>query len=127
MSFFDELKLSILLMVREKKKIFYVLLIFLISILSLLILNFNDNVGELMLKYLNNNIGFRTVNVMQRSNYVENSGEESLLKDVNEIANMEHVIDVYQSDYREVVIRKSDFESDKLDGTITLKLANKNQ
>ena len=54
MSFFDELKLSILLMVREKKKIFYVLLIFLISILSLLILNFNDNVGELMLKYLNN-------------------------------------------------------------------------
>ena len=100
MSFFDELKLSILLMVREKKKIFYVLLIFLISILSLLILNFNDNVGELMLKYLNNNIGFRTVNVMQRSNYVENSGEESLIKDVNEIANMEHVIDVYQSDYR---------------------------
>lgn len=123
MSFFDELKLSILLMVREKKKIFYVLLIFLISILSLLILNFNDNVGELMLKYLNNNIGFRTVNVMQRSNYVENGGEESLLKDVNEIANMEHVIDVYQSDYREVVIRKSDFESDKLDGTITLKRA----
>lgn len=123
MSFFDELKLSILLMVREKKKIFYVLLIFLISILSLLILNFNDNVGELMLKYLNNNIGFRTVNVMQRSNYVENSGEESLLKDVNEIANMEHVIDVYQSDYREVVIRKSDFENDKLDGTITLKRA----
>ncbi|MDY5873461.1 MAG: FtsX-like permease family protein [Bacilli bacterium] len=123
MSFFEELKLSILLMVREKKKIFYVLLIFLISILSLLILNFNDNVGELMLKYLNNNIGFRTVNVMQRSNYVENSGEESLLKDVNEIANMEHVIDVYQSDYREVVIRKSDFESDKLDGTITLKRA----
>lgn len=123
MSFFDELKLSILLMVREKKKIFYVLLIFLISILSLLILNFNDNVGELMLKYLNNNIGFRTVNVMQRSNYVENSGEESLLKDVNEIANMEHVIDAYQSDYREVVIRKSDFESDKLDGTITLKRA----
>lgn len=123
MSFFDELKLSILLMVREKKKIFYVLLIFLISILSLLILNFNDNVGELMLKYLNNNIGFRTVNVMQRSNYVENSGEESLLKDVNEIANMEHVIDVYQSDYREVVIRQSDFENDKLDGTITLKRA----
>lgn len=123
MSFFDELKLSILLMVREKKKIFYVLLIFLISILSLLILNFNDNVGELMLKYLNNNIGFRTVNVMQRSNYVENNGEESLLKDVNEIANMEHVIDVYQSDYREVVIRKSDFENDKLDGTITLKRA----
>lgn len=123
MSFFDELKLSILLMVREKKKIFYVLLIFLISILSLLILNFNDNVGELMLKYLNNNIGFRTVNVMQRSNYVENSGEESLLKDVNEIANMEHVIDVYQSDYREVVISKSDFENDKLDGTITLKRA----
>lgn len=123
MSFFDELKLSILLMVREKEKIFYVLLIFLISILSLLILNFNDNVGELMLKYLNNNIGFRTVNVMQRSNYVENGGEESLLKDVNEIANMEHVIDVYQSDYREVVIRKSDFESDKLDGTITLKRA----
>ena len=123
MSFFEELKLSILLMVREKKKIFYVLLIFLISILSLLILNFNDNVGELMLKYLNNNIGFRTVNVMQRSNYVENSGEESLLKDVNEIANMEHVIDVYQSDYREVVIRKSDFENDKLDGTITLKRA----
>ena len=123
MSFFDELKLSILLMVREKKKIFYILLIFLISILSLLILNFNDNVGELMLKYLNNNIGFRTVNVMQRSNYVENGGEESLLKDVNEIANMEHVIDVYQSDYREVVIRKSDFESDKLDGTITLKRA----
>lgn len=123
MSFFEELKLSILLMVREKKKIFYVLLIFLISILSLLILNFNDNVGDLMLKYLNNNIGFRTVNVMQRSNYVENSGEESLLKDVNEIANMEHVIDVYQSDYREVVIRKSDFENDKLDGTITLKRA----
>ncbi len=123
MSFFDELKLSILLMVREKKKIFYVLLIFLISILSLLILNFNDNVGDLMLKYLNNNIGFRTVNVMQRSNYVENSGEESLLKDVNEIANMEHVIDVYQSDYREVVIRQSDFENDKLDGTITLKRA----
>ena len=123
MSFFDELKLSILLMVREKKKIFYVLLIFLISILSLLNLNFNDNVGKLMLKYLNNNIGFRTVNVMQRSNYVENSGEESLLKDVNEIANMEHVIDVYQSDYREVVIRKSDFENDKLDGTITLKRA----
>lgn len=123
MSFFDELKLSILLMVREKKKIFYVLLIFLISILSLLILNFNDNVGELMLKYLNNNIGFRTVNVMQRSNYVENSGEESLLKDVNEIANMEHVIDAYQSDYREVVIRQSDFENDKLDGTITLKRA----
>lgn len=123
MSFFDELKLSILLMVREKKKIFYVLLIFLISILSLLILNFNDNVGELMLKYLNNNIGFRTVNVMQRSNYVENSGEESLLKDVNEIANMEHVIDVYQSDYREVVIRQSDFENYKLDGTITLKRA----
>ena len=50
MSFFDELKLSILLMVREKKKIFYVLLIFLISILSLLILNFNDNVGEFMLR-----------------------------------------------------------------------------
>lgn len=123
MSFFDELKLSILLMVREKKKIFYVLLIFLISILSLLILNFNDNVRDLMLKYLNNNIGFRTVNVMQRSNYVENSGEESLLKDVNEIANMEHVIDVYQSDYREVVIRQSDFENDKLDGTITLKRA----
>lgn len=123
MSFFDELKLSILLMVREKKKIFYVLLIFLISILSLLILNFNDNVGDLMLKYLNNNIGFRTVNVMQRSNYVENSGEESLIKDVNEIANMEHVIDVYQSDYREVVIRQSDFENDKLDGTITLKRA----
>lgn len=123
MSFFDELKLSILLMVREKKKIFYVLLIFLISILSLLILNFNDNVGELMLKYLNNNIGFRTVNVMQRSNYVENSGEESLLKDVNEIANMEHVIDAYQSAYREVVIRQSDFENDKLDGTITLKRA----
>lgn len=123
MSFFDELKLSILLMVREKKKIFYVLLIFLISILSLLILNFNDNVGELMLKYLNNNIGFRTVNVMQRSNYVENGGEESLLKDVNEIANMEHVIDAYQSDYREVVIRQSDFENDKLDGTITLKRA----
>ena len=123
MSFFDELKLSILLMVREKKKIFYVLFIFLISILSLLILNFNDNVRDLMLKYLNNNIGFRTVNVMQRSNYVENSGEESLLKDVNEIANMEHVIDVYQSDYREVVIRQSDFENDKLDGTITLKRA----
>ena len=123
MSFFDELKLSILLMVREKKKIFYVLLIFLISILSLLILNFNDNVGDLMLKYLNNNIGFRTVNVMQRSNYVENSGEESLLKDVNEIANMEHVIDAYQSAYREVVIRQSDFENDKLDGTITLKRA----
>lgn len=123
MSFFDELKLSILLMVREKKKIFYVLLIFLISILSLLILNFNDNVGDLMLKYLNNNIGFRTVNVMQRSNYVENSGEESLIKDVNEIANMEHVIDAYQSAYREVVIRQSDFENDKLDGTITLKRA----
>lgn len=123
MNFFDELKLSILLIVREKKKIFYVLLIFLISILSLLILNFNDNVGDLMLKYLNNNIGFRTVNVMQRSNYIENNGEESLLKDVNEITNMEHVIDVYQSDYREVVIRQSDFGNDKIDGTITLKRA----
>ena len=123
MNFFDELKLSILLIIREKKKIFYVLLIFLISILSLLILNFNDNVGELMLKYLNNNMGFRIVNVMQRSNYAENSGEESLQKDINEIASMKHILDVYQSDYREIVIRQSDFDNGKLDGTITLRRA----
>ena len=123
MKIVDKIKLSSLLIFRERKKIFYIFLVFLISLLCLFTLSFNDNVGELILKYLNNNINFRTIKVMQRTNHNGMTGQESLLNDISEIKKMEHIIDVYKSGYGEAIIFESDFKNDSLDGTITLKRA----
>ena len=92
MKIVDKIKLSSLLIFRERKKIFYIFLVFLISLLCLFTLSFKDNVGELILKYLNNNINFRTIKVMQRTNHNGMTGQESLLNDISEIKKMEHII-----------------------------------
>lgn len=114
----DYFNFSFLLFVREKKKIFFSIIMTLCCIICIGILMFNYNIQTMIDRALSNVIGFRTICVSQRED-LEDMQTNQLNEDIADIINIEHVIDVYESNYRETIIEKSDFASGSLDGTIT--------
>lgn len=116
----DYIKLSSLLLYRDKKKVIYSIVILICCIVSASILIFNCNVEKLLNHGISNNIGFRTIVVMPRNSQESSDSESQLQKDFADLQNIEHVIDVYDGRYREVSIDKSSFSQKGLDGTMTL-------
>lgn len=114
MSIKDYLKTSWLLLCREKKKLIYSIVTFLCCIVSIGILLFNNNINTLLNRSLSNVVGYRTIITWPK----EFSGTSE--KDITDLSNIEHVIDVYDGKYRETIIRETNFANDILDGTITL-------
>ena len=117
MSMKDYLKMSFLLLYREKGKKIYTLVILLCCIITIGILLFNGNIETLLNRGLSNVIEFRTLSVKQRKSIEDN---EPLKSDIADLLNVEHVVDVYEDNYRETIITETNLANKNLDGTVTL-------
>lgn len=113
----DYLKTSFFLLYREKGKKIYTIVILLCCIIIIGILLFNRNIETLLNRGLSNVIGFRTLSVKQRKSIED---DELLKNNIADLLDIEHVVDVYEDDYRETIITETNLANENLDGTVTL-------
>lgn len=112
----DLLKISFLLVVREKKKIGYILVYLICCLIYLIVLTFNYNMDGMISKALNSNIGYRSLSVIPRN------GSDGVNNDFEDLLQINHVVDVFTDNYREVSVESS-LKNDNLDGNIILRRA----
>ena len=107
----DYIKIATIKIIRNKKNIFFLVIIVFFTILLIGSLTFKDNLNKYIESYINKNIAFRTLSVSTKQN-VDDLGKEELL-------NIKYVDDVYSSAYDFCSV-ESDFANEKLNGNIDL-------
>ncbi|MDD2409199.1 MAG: hypothetical protein PHD03_00540 [Bacilli bacterium] len=108
----DLLKIILLKTIRNKNLVFFYSIIILCNILIITTLTFYFNYNSFTENLINKNIGFRTLNVTAN----ENLNDEIS----NKILNINHVVDVYSSEYHSITVISSDFKNDNLSGVVEL-------
>ena len=127
----DNFKLSLIILLREKRKGMYFGIILLLVILSLSLFVYRFNTNKMMEYSIDNNIGFNTLVFLPRIsdeniNAVTKEEINSYIEsDIKDIKKLNHVVDVYKSGYYDYVVT-SDFKNDYIDGTLTLIRGNEN-
>ena len=107
----DYIKKSFINIIRNKKKIYYLIVMFFCSLIFLLVILVKTNFDNYINCSINKNLGFRTLGVSPKID-IEDLGKSELL-------NIEHVLDVYNSQYDSKVV-ETDFKNENLDGTVEL-------
>ena len=111
MTFIEIIKFSLLRIKRDKKNIYFVLIMTIFTIVLLTIFNVNYNINVFIDKSINSNIGFRTLSVSPKHDY-EDLGKK-------ELSEIDHVLEVYSSFYDFAVI-DSNLNINGLDGKVEL-------
>jgi ABC-type antimicrobial peptide transport system permease subunit len=124
MSIKDYFKMSLLNLFRDKKKIGYILITFICVILCTALLTFSHNLETLLNVTISKNLGYRSLTTMPRIEDPEAEVfEYDLEKDVKDLLSIEHVVDVFSQNYRNVIIYDTDLKNENLDGAVTLNRA----
>lgn len=111
MSIKDYFKNAFSMIFRDKKKIFYIIIMIICTILATCSLAFNYNYKNYVATSINKNIGFRTLMVSPKED----------LNDLGkaELFNINHVVDVYDSSYNSKALY-SNLKNTNLDGYVEL-------
>lgn len=109
------LQIAFLKIFRNRKNIYYVIVLMLFTFILLLVLNFKSNVNNYINKTIRENIGFRTISVMPSQENVDEAEAE-----IKKIENVDYVVSsLYYSSFV-----YTDFESEIFDGEVTVMLGN---
>lgn len=111
MSFKSIFQTALIMFSRSKKKIFYILITIICTILSTGILVFHSNLTKFIDQTINKNIGFRTLVVSPKPE-VEDYGKKELLS-------IEHVKDVYSTKY-DHFFGETNLANEQFDGFLKL-------
>lgn len=104
-------KTAVLNIFRDKKKVYFILVMLICTILALGVLTFKSIFSKYISDSINKNIGFRVIDIVPKLD-VEDYGK-------SEITKIKHIDDIYSSQYGFVSV-KSSFANEKLDGSIEL-------
>lgn len=104
-------KMAILNIFRDKKKVYFVFVMVICTILALGVLNFKSIFYKHISDSINKNIGFRVIDVIPKLD-IEDYGKSEIIK-------IKHIDDIYSSQYGFVYV-KSSFANEKLDGSMEL-------
>ena len=96
---------------RDKRKLFYVVVLLICSLIAFSILTFKNNFDMYVNETITRNIGFRTLSVSPKQD------KEDL--GLSELNLLEHVIDVYSFQYSSMSVESS-FKNENIEGTIEL-------
>lgn len=107
----DYIDIVIKKITRNKKNKYMLILFTILSLLLISALTFKDNFYNLITNTLGNNVGFRSISVVVKSD------ESDLGK--SELLNIDHVVSVYSSKYDNYPV-ESDFKSSEINGYIDL-------
>ena len=113
----DYFKLALVEVLRSVKKV-YIFIILICTILTLGLFIFNHNINKMVNIISTKEIGYRSLSVIPR--FI--NGEYDLDKDVEDLARLNHVIDVFYG--LEGINLESSFKNQDLDGTVYLLRAN---
>lgn len=113
----DFIKLSFIKFIRNKKNIFYVLILSIFTVILLSLITFEKSLVNYIDNFIVKNIGFRTLSVSPKNNS----------KDLgySELVNIEHVVDVHSANYDTASVESS-FKTEDLDGYVDFVYANQN-
>lgn len=114
MSMKDYLHTVITNILRNKKNISYIVVLLICTVLSLGVFIFKDNLQMSNDILINNNIGYRTMNIYPKTDK-EDFGQ-------NELLSIEHVVGAYSSQYHKVVV-DTNLKDKDMDGIIELQYA----
>lgn len=103
--------IAILNIFRDKKNIYFTLVMLICTILALGVLTFKGIFSKYINDSINKNIGFRVIDVVPKLD-VDDYGK-------SEIAEIKHIDDIYSSQYS-YVYAKSSYADEKIDGSIEL-------
>lgn len=96
---------------RDKRKLFYVVVLLFCSLIAFSILAFKNNFDMYVNETVTKNIGFRTLSVSPKQD------KEDL--GLSELIPLDHVVDVYSFQYGSMSVESS-FKNENIDGTIEL-------
>ena len=113
----DFIKLSFIKFIRNKKNIFYVLILSIFTVILLSLITFEKSLVNYIDNFIVKNIGFRTLSVSPK-----NSSKDL---GYSELVNIEHVVDVHSANYDTVSVESS-FKTEDLDGYVDFVYANQN-
>ena len=122
MKLIDSFKLSILNIKRNKKVIMYITLLSLMTILSVGVLVFKNNVYKIIDTTKNNEIGYRTIRVFNKDNNSiddKTAFFEQLKSNTSDILKIKHVQDAYIGEEALLVV-DTNLSNKYLDGKITV-------
>ena len=105
----DYIKKSMIDIIRNRKKLYLLIIITFCSLIFMFVILFKFNFNQYIKDNINNNLGFRILEVSPKLE-VADLGK-------NELLSIEHILDVYNSKYNSKIVESS-FKSSKLDGTI---------
>ena len=111
MTIIEMVKFLLIKIKRNKKNIYFIIIMMIFTIILLTALNVYHNINSFIDKSINSNIGFRTISVSPKFDY-DDLGQDELSK-------INHVIEVYSSFYDSAVI-ESDLTINGLDGKVEL-------
>lgn len=113
----DFIKLSFIKFIRNKKNIFYVLILSIFTVILLSLITFEKSLVNYIDNFIVKNIGFRTLSVSPKNS----------IKDLgySELVNIEHVVDVHSANYDTASVESS-FKTEDLDGYVDFVYANQN-
>ena len=113
----DFIKLSFIKFIRNKKNIFYVLILSIFTVILLSLITFEKSLVNYIDNFIVKNIGFRTLSVSPK-----NSSKDL---GYSELVNIEHVVDVHSANYDTASVESS-FKTEDLDGYVDFVYANQN-
>ena len=111
MNFGEFFKNTFIGVFRDKRKLFYVVVLLFCSLISFFILNFKKNFDMYVNESMTKNIGFRTLSVSPKQD------KEDL--GLSELISLDHVVDVYTFRYGSMSVDSS-FKNENIEGTIEL-------
>lgn len=119
----DYFRVSLLNLLRDKKRFIYIFVTLICVILCLGLFVFKANVDKIIDITLKKEIGYRTLSVSPRTEVssimIGKEQKFDIKRDIEELLNIEYVLDVYNGNYGMIVLT-SDLANDKIDGTVTL-------
>lgn len=101
---------------RDNNNIYFMVILIIATILLISSLTFKNNMNDYIEEFINKNIGFRTLSASPKSE-IESVSE-------NELLNIEHIVDAYNSVYNYVLV-DSEFKNEELNGKIKIKYLEK--
>lgn len=117
----DYFKASLLNLFRDKKKTGYILITFICVLLCTALLVFSHNLETLLNVTISKNLGYRSLTTIPRIADLEAEiFKYDLEKDIKDLLSIEHVVDVFTQNHRNVIIYNTDLKNKNLDGAVTL-------
>lgn len=111
------LKYSYIKMIRNRKNIYYILTLVFATILIISSIAVSSYIDDFISKSINNNVGFRTLNVLPNYDYDDYG--------IKILENNEHILESFNSIYSGITLESS-FKNESLNGNITILYGSEN-